>query len=131
MTLAASQLIFTTQTTATSQQIYLSPDGRILCSDDAIFETDDWSGVPVQDIFPVLESCYPYLFQPENVNFREFSLPAVQFERGDHPAWFDFYFLKIWFDSREAIFWWVEDRTRFYAEKQRQQQRRNASILGY
>lgn len=117
------------QTTSTSQQFYLSPDGRIICSDDSIFHTGDWSGVRVQDIFPILESCYPYFFQPDNVNFREFSLPAVQFERDSRPAWFDFYFLKIWFDSREAIFWWMEDRTDFYAEKQQAQQVRNTSAL--
>ncbi len=129
--MTAEILILSETKTATAQQIYLAPDGRILSSDDSIFDTEMWEGVSVLEIFPVLESCHPYFYQPDNFDFREFQLPGVQLPRGKTVAYFDFYFLKIWYESREAIFWWMEDRSKFYRQKQYEQQKRYDAILGY
>lgn len=117
------------QTVCTAQQFYLSPQGQILSSDDTLFNTTAWQGVSVLEVFPVIESCYPLFFQPDNIGFREFQLPAVQLSKSGIDAFFDFYFLKIWYESREAIFWWMEDRTDFYTAKQQVQQVRNQQFL--
>ncbi len=111
------------------QQIYLTPDGQILESCDSIFATKSLRGQSVAAAFPVLESCWQSFFQPENADFREFALRGVHMVFPGFDGIFDFKFLKVWFGQREAVYWFIVERTEYYRLHQAEQQRRNERAL--
>lgn len=111
------------------QQIYLSPEGYILESCDSLFPTEVLRGQPLAAVFPVLESCWSAFSQPENADFREFALPGVHLEFPGVTGIFDLRFLKVWLGQREAIFWFIAEKTSRYRRRQAEQQRRNERSL--
>lgn len=111
------------------QQLYLTPDGQIFESCDSIFAAEHLRGQSVAVAFPVLESCWKSFFQPENADFREFALRGVHMGFPGFDGIFDFKFLKVWFGQREAIYWFVAERTAYYLRHQAEQQRRNERAL--
>lgn len=104
------------------QHIYISFDGKVIDSCNSIIKLKVGSFREILDKFPILESCWPYIFQVENQMFTEFSIGGVCINNNQKNQYFDFHFIKIILNTKEALYWLLEDKTQYYLEKQKKQQ---------
>ncbi len=111
------------------QQIFTSPDGRILDSCDSIFPAQTLAGQRLPEIFPLLEPCWQWLAAPESAQFDEMQLPGAHLELGGQTGVFDLNFMKIWYGGHLAIYCLLTERTEHYQHLQRTQQARNEQLM--
>lgn len=105
-----------------TQTLIIDQSGNIVESTDAIFKAVQLSFKTTTEIFPILETYIPVLFNEhkfENI----IHIPAIEFVKTILPKGiYDFYFIPIFYKNQRMIEWLIEDKTPFYQQKRNTQQ---------
>jgi hypothetical protein len=112
-----------------SQQIYLSVDGHVLASCDTLFLTPEGIGSPLYNQIPFLQSLWQNLITPDFPFYKDYSIKGVHLNIEHKNGYYDVHFMKILLDNQEAVFWYLQDKTKKYREAIKQQQISNEAYI--